>query len=62
VTTKSAAVRKMEKRDALKRERDLALREIGEELAAGRRQLEERAGRARRLVWSDFRKAMAKAE
>jgi hypothetical protein len=46
--------------DALRRKRDLALREIGAEVANGRRQLEERAARARKVVWDDFRKATAK--
>ena len=49
----------MEKRDALRVERDQALREIGEELARGRQQMEDRARRARAQVWSEFKKKIA---
>jgi hypothetical protein len=58
VTTKHA--RKNDRLDSLRRKRDLDLREIGTELANGKQQLEERAARARKVVWDDFRKATGK--
>ena len=47
-------------RDRLRGDRDRALREIGDQLADGKRTLEERAQRARAQVWTEFRKQMEK--